>query len=158
MGSITKAVDTAYLGEYYYLKLDAIGGTPPYTWEHVSGQLPYGVALHTEDSAYLEGYPTYKSEFNFMLKVSDSSDPPNSDDTWISITVSDPPHTCGDANNDGLVNVSDAVWIINYIFLGGSPPDPLEAGEVNCDGDINVSDAIWIINYIFIDGPAPCDC
>ncbi|MBD3218462.1 MAG: hypothetical protein GF310_09320 [candidate division Zixibacteria bacterium] len=158
MGSITKAVDTAYLSEYYYLKLDAIGGTPPYTWERVSGQLPYGVALHNGDSAYLEGYPTYKSEFNFRLKVSDSSVPPNSDDTWISITVTDPPYTCGDANNDGPVNISDAVWIINYIFLGGSAPDPLESGEVNCDGDINVSDAIWIINYIFIDGPAPCDC
>jgi hypothetical protein len=28
----------------------------------------------------------------------------------------------GDANCDGTVNVSDAVWIINYVFVGGAAP------------------------------------
>jgi hypothetical protein len=64
---------------------------------------------------------------------------------------------CGDANGDGLVNVSDAVWIINYVFIGGSPPDPLEAGDANCDEAVNISDAVWIINYVFIGGNVPCD-
>jgi Dockerin type I domain/CARDB/FG-GAP-like repeat len=64
---------------------------------------------------------------------------------------------CGDANSDAIVNVSDAVWIINYIFVGGDPPDPLSAGDVNCDGTCNVSDAVWIINYVFVGGYFPCD-
>jgi Dockerin type I domain len=64
---------------------------------------------------------------------------------------------CGDANNDKTVNVSDAVWIVNYVFLGGSPPQPMEAGEANCDGDVNISDAVWIINYVFLGGNTPCD-
>jgi PKD repeat protein len=29
---------------------------------------------------------------------------------------------CGDVNLDGVVNVSDAVYIINYIFMGGPAP------------------------------------
>jgi hypothetical protein len=29
---------------------------------------------------------------------------------------------CGDVNCDTSVNVSDAVWIINYIFIGGKDP------------------------------------
>jgi PKD repeat protein len=29
---------------------------------------------------------------------------------------------CGDVNKDGVVNVSDAVYIINFIFMGGPPP------------------------------------
>jgi len=66
-------------------------------------------------------------------------------------------YECGDANNDGAVNVSDAVWIINYVFVGGAPPDPFEAGEANCDGAVNVSDAVWIINYVFVGGNDPCD-
>jgi len=68
--------------------------------------------------------------------------------------------TCGDANADGGVNVSDVVWILNYIFVPGSPPpDPMESGEVNCDGSVNVSDAVWLLNYIFSPGsPAPCEC
>jgi hypothetical protein len=68
-----------------------------------------------------------------------------------------PPVDCGDANANGTVNVSDAVYIINYIFAGGYPPDPMDAADVNCDETVNVSDAVWIINYIFVGGNQPCD-
>jgi Peptidase family C25/Propeptide_C25/Dockerin type I domain len=66
-------------------------------------------------------------------------------------------HICGDANSDETVNVSDAVHIINYVFVGGNPPDPMEAGDTNCDSTCNVSDALWIINYVFVGGHDPCD-
>jgi hypothetical protein len=66
-------------------------------------------------------------------------------------------YICGDANSDGSVNVSDAVYIINYVFIGGDPPDPMESGNANCDGSVNVSDAVYIINYVFVGGNAPCD-
>jgi Dockerin type I domain len=66
---------------------------------------------------------------------------------------------CGDANGDGVVNVSDAVWIINYVFVGGGPPLPrLACGDANSDGMVNVSDAVWIINYVFVGGGPPGDC
>jgi hypothetical protein len=68
-----------------------------------------------------------------------------------------PAYICGDANDDDFVNITDAVWIINYVFQGGSPPIPFDAGDTNCDGDVNVSDAIYIINYIFVGGNIPCD-
>jgi hypothetical protein len=68
-----------------------------------------------------------------------------------------PSYICGDANGDGIVNVSDAVWIINYVFVGGDPPDPLISGDANCDETVNVSDAVWIINYVFVGGNEPCD-
>ena len=64
---------------------------------------------------------------------------------------------CGNANADGTVNVSDAVHIINYVFIGGDPPNPISAGDCNCDGSCNVSDAVVVINYVFIGGYAPCD-
>ncbi|HDS01032.1 MAG TPA: PKD domain-containing protein [candidate division Zixibacteria bacterium] len=67
------------------------------------------------------------------------------------------PYICGDANSDETVNISDAVYIINYVFVGGTTPDPLEAGDANCDATVNVSDAVWIINYVFVGGNAPCD-
>jgi hypothetical protein len=80
------------------------------------------------------------------------------DEEYISINVSGVSYICGDANSDSTVNVSDAVFLINYVFIQGSPPpDPYEAGEVNCDGTVNVSDAVWIINYVFVGGNDPCD-
>jgi hypothetical protein len=64
---------------------------------------------------------------------------------------------CGDANSDMTVNVSDAVYIINYVFIGGGAPEPIFVGDTNCDGSVNVSDGVYIINYIFIGGNQPCD-
>jgi cyclopropane fatty-acyl-phospholipid synthase-like methyltransferase len=62
----------------------------------------------------------------------------------------------GDANDDGTINVGDAVFIINYIFRGGPAPNHPEAAEANCDGNINVGDAVYLVNYIFRGGPPPC--
>ena len=63
---------------------------------------------------------------------------------------------CGDADGNGMVNISDAVYLINYIFAGGPPPNPYEAGDVNCDETVNISDVVYLINYIFAGGPEPC--
>lgn len=63
---------------------------------------------------------------------------------------------CGDANNDYQINIGDAVFIINYVFRNGPPPEPLESGEENCDGSVNVGDAVYLISYIFKNGAAPC--
>jgi hypothetical protein len=77
--------------------------------------------------------------------------------TWSSNILSFWTMICGDANNDEVVNVSDAVYIINYVFVGGDPPLPMAAGDANCDEVCNVSDAVFIINYVFVGGNIPCD-
>ena len=64
---------------------------------------------------------------------------------------------CGDADFDGLANISDAVYLIAYIFNGGPEPIPYAAGDANCDGTVNITDAVYIISWIFGGGPAPCD-
>jgi hypothetical protein len=65
---------------------------------------------------------------------------------------------CGDANSDETVNISDAVYIINYVFVGGGPPVPRACGDANSDGTVNISDAVYIINYVFVGGGPPEDC
>jgi len=66
---------------------------------------------------------------------------------------------CGNANDDPSVNVADAVWIINYVFAGGDPPEPVPAcGNANGNGGVNVADAVWIINFVFAGGDPPGDC
>lgn len=69
---------------------------------------------------------------------------------------SDAETDCGDANSDGTINVSDAVYIINYVFAGGSEPIWPQAADTNCDSVTNVSDAVYLINFIFAGGPYPC--
>jgi hypothetical protein len=69
----------------------------------------------------------------------------------------------GDASSDCLVNSADIAYLINYLFVGGPAPNPMQAGDVNCDCWVNIADVIYLINYLFVAGPAPvssetCEC
>ena len=63
----------------------------------------------------------------------------------------------GDANNDGEVQIGDAVYIINYVFIGGTAPYPFATGDVNCDNKVNITDVVFLINYLFRNGNQPGD-
>ena len=68
---------------------------------------------------------------------------------------------CGDVTYDHSVNVNDVVYLINYLFVAGSPePVPMKCvGDVNGDGVVNVNDVVYLINYLFVAGsPAPGGC
>ena len=79
------------------------------------------------------------------------------EDEWSADTqmVSLYVYVCGDANEDGVINSADIVYLVNYLFKGGSPPEPSEAGDTNCDGIINSADVVYLINYLFKGGPLP---
>ncbi|HDS00698.1 MAG TPA: M28 family peptidase [candidate division Zixibacteria bacterium] len=152
-----EAPPVGHVGLEYFYEFEGFGGTAPYSWRKIFGQLPYGLTLHDDTIGTLDGVPTWASTFVFEMEMTDAGNPPLKDTATFSITITDPEYVCGDANNDGDVNLTDAVYIINYIFIAGPPPDPLLSGEVNCDGTLNVSDGVWILNYVFIGGSEPCD-
>ncbi|HVP35621.1 MAG TPA: dockerin type I repeat-containing protein, partial [Terriglobales bacterium] len=62
----------------------------------------------------------------------------------------------GDANNDTQVSVSDVIFLVNYLFKGGSAPVLMDTGDANCDGKVTVSDVVYLINHLFKGGPKPC--
>lgn len=64
--------------------------------------------------------------------------------------------TCGDADGNGIITISDAVILINYIFGSGPEPNPLPSGDVDCNVIVTISDAVYLINYIFAGGSPPC--
>jgi len=64
---------------------------------------------------------------------------------------------CGNVNKDGVVDVGDVVYLINYLFKNGPAPVPiLRAGDASCDGVVDVGDVVYLINYLFKNGPEPC--
>lgn len=149
----------ANVGTFYRADFSAFGGTEPYTWTKISGQVPYGLQFYAIPTPHIEGTPTYASSFAFTLKVEDSSDPIQTSTMLFRIQVEPPLPVCGDLNDDQIVNISDAVFEINYIYLGGEEPGMPEMADVNCDGKINLVDVVYIINYVFRGGPVPCaDC
>jgi hypothetical protein len=49
----------------------------------------------------------------------------------------------GDANNDGIMNVGDVVYLLNYLYKGGPAPSPAANGDVNGDCAVNIDDVIY---------------
>lgn len=64
----------------------------------------------------------------------------------------------GDANGDGFVNTNDLVYIANFLFQSGPPPDPFLAGDTNGDCTVTIADIIYLANYLFMGGPPPIEC
>jgi hypothetical protein len=57
----------------------------------------------------------------------------------------------GDANHDGILDLSDPVRILSYLFVGGPPPTCLEVADVNLDSSIDISDSILLLTFLFFD-------
>jgi hypothetical protein len=65
----------------------------------------------------------------------------------------------GDCNGDGALSgeVTDAVFLLRFNFLGGERPPCLAACDANGDGDVGgqVSDAVYMLLFNFLGGPPP---
>jgi len=76
---------------------------------------------------------------------------------WFGLGRSTPSYLHGDANGDFLIDLSDVVFLINYLYKADVPPNPVEAGDVNCDGHVDLGDVVYLIDYLYKNGsPPPC--
>jgi hypothetical protein len=63
----------------------------------------------------------------------------------------------GDTNDDGLINLTDGVRLLNFLFLGGPDTTCKETQDVNNDKTINITDGVAVFNFLFLGGNAPAD-
>lgn len=78
-------------------------------------------------------------------------------EAWSTSTFKFRLMTPGDADGNLLINISDVVLIINYIFGNGPAPIPVNAADADCSEFVSISDAVYLIQYVFAGGPQPCD-
>jgi TolB protein len=109
------------------------------------------------DGEYIVFQSTRDGNFEIYIMNADGSNQRrvtnhNSWDGWPSWG-----RTCilGDADSSGTINVSDVIYLINYLFRGGPAPEPRIAGDCNNDGRVSVSDVVYLINYLLKGGPEP---
>ena len=72
--------------------------------------------------------------------------------------IADCEYNQSDPNYDGITNLVDAVFLVNYLFRNGPPICVEKSGDVNCDGEVTVADIVYLVNYLFINGPPPGYC
>ena len=61
----------------------------------------------------------------------------------------------GDANADSAVNISDAVSILGYLFLGNEQIPCVDAADTNDSDEVDISDAVWLLQFLFLGAAAP---
>ena len=68
---------------------------------------------------------------------------------------SSPDFRRGEVNGDGLIDISDDVFGLQYLFVGGNAPACLAACDLNLDGKFDISDPIHGLAFKFLGGPPP---
>jgi hypothetical protein len=63
----------------------------------------------------------------------------------------------GDANGSGVVDISDPIFISNWLSQGGPVPPCLDGADANDDSQVLASDTNLILEYLFSGGPPPKD-
>ena len=62
-----------------------------------------------------------------------------------------------DFNADGVIDIADVVFLINYVLKDGPPPVPGWTGDMNGDTAVDIEDVYYLIAYLFLGGPPPCE-
>lgn len=134
MGRKDPDEENSYLFVVLSLNGDAISGTEG-AFMNVRLDIAQNVGLGVHDIKIEDVYMTTET-FDTLNPAESTSE----------LTVKD--FMLGDVNNDGIINITDAIGIINYV-LKNTPETFIEgAADVNQDGIINVTDAIGVINKI----------
>lgn len=60
----------------------------------------------------------------------------------------------GDADNNGQLQLTDAVRILGFLFLGQAAPTCIDAADADDNGQLQLTDAVRVLGYLFL-GQAP---
>lgn len=145
----TTSLPNGQVGVPYSQQLSSDGGTGTKTWIDLGDDLS-GTGLTLSSSGLVSGTPLSAGTMNFTARVQDQA-----------LAVNDRPFSiraiqCGDADGSDALSISDAVYLIAYIFSGGTAPETIIHGDADCSGTMTISDVVYMITYIFSGGPAPC--
>lgn len=61
----------------------------------------------------------------------------------------------GYINADSKTDLSDAIFLLEYLFRGGGAPTCQLAADINDDNKVDLSDTIFMLNHLFLGGPVP---
>ena len=61
----------------------------------------------------------------------------------------------GNSSADANTDLSDAVFLLNFLFLGGLEPPCRKAADADDGGTLDLTDAVLLLNYLFLGGGEP---
>ncbi|MBA7640098.1 hypothetical protein ES703_47763 [subsurface metagenome] len=86
---ITTSLSAGDLDKEYFVRLEAHGGTPPYSWSKTAGTFPNGLNL---SNGIISGTPTKEGTFTFTVLLTDDEE---TDKAQVLAIKINPPPKCG---------------------------------------------------------------
>jgi hypothetical protein len=116
---------SAALNTAYNVTLVATGGTTPYAWSLISGNLPSGLALSS--AGVISGTPTASGTFNFTVRATDSAGSPQTATSALELQVSGGPLAIA----TGAIPAAqlNSSYSFQLTASGGVPPYTWSAGS-----------------------------
>ena len=65
------------------------------------------------------------------------------------------PFIRGDSDGDGRLNITDGVFTLSHLFLGGVDPLCEDATDADDRGTVELTDAVYLLNHLFLGGSEP---
>jgi hypothetical protein len=128
-----------------------------YEWDFGDGSAALSTRHPTASHTY-----TAAGHYAIRLTVTDEEEKQGCVARGVDVEAPPPspgPFLRGDCNGDGSVSgvVTDAIFMLNFNFLGGPAPGCVAACDADADGAFSgsVTDAIYVLNFNFLGGPAP---
>lgn len=137
--------------EYSY-DFQVLNGTEPYYWSIIDGTLPPGLTFN--ETGQIQGQCTDDGQYQFTVRVNDSSYPPRILFDQFFLTFDNVLH--GDPDCTGDRNLLDVLYLIDYVYEEGPAPVHPKSADCDCSQSCDLLDILYLIGFLYDDGPEPC--
>jgi len=118
-----------------------------------SGEAPGPLEPGWADSSMeLDVIPRTAGRGDFTMTVESLSNPGAKLTKSITFLLNYVP---GDASGDGIVDLGDLLFLVSYLYKGGSAPTPMAAGDPTGDCVVDLGDILYLVSYLYKGGAAP---
>lgn len=112
----------------------------------VDGSVPMGASI----PLFFEDAPSFTPPFYNLAVVDRIPHRPQLVSGEIVTDCASVDFRRGDTNEDGIVSLSDSVFLVNYLFLGGPESGCQRTGDINADFILDVADVVGGLNYTIL--------
>ena len=63
----------------------------------------------------------------------------------------------GDSDGSGTIDLTDPIFVLRYLFMGGERPACMDAADCDDSGALDLTDAVSALEFLFMGGARPPD-
>jgi subtilisin family serine protease len=101
-------------------------------------------------------------EIILEINAQDSGTPrPDNNAGWGALNLPPVPPLAlfhrGDMDGNGKMEITDAIFLLSYLFTGGKAPPCLDAADADDNGELQITDPILVLGYLFLGSSEPAE-